>query len=182
MKQRHEVLPWDALSKKAYWDRDVPLVIWKKGIAEAHRSYLPGAVKAFDPVEFIHYFGVNAFKADWPRLRKSLEANIARRHAAVFDLAWSRLISGTWNLAPDERIASMPKRRREFLFAISRRPGSSIYVIAGVLGMQYRRAHEHAQNLSQAGLVLMKPTVQSGRLSNRLFPRPLAAEQMQIRP
>ena len=182
MKQRHEVLPWDALSKKAYWDRDVPLVIWKKGIAEAHRSYLPGAVKAFDPVEFIHYFGVNAFKADWPRLRKSLEADIARRHAAVFDLAWSRLISGTWNLAPDERIASMPKRRREFLFAISRRPGSSIYVIAGVLGMQYRRAHEHAQNLSQAGLVLMKPTVQSGRLSNRLFPRPLAAEQMQIHP
>ena len=29
------------------------------------------AVKAFDPVEFIHYYGVSAFKDDWPRLRKS---------------------------------------------------------------------------------------------------------------
>lgn len=176
MKHRHEVLPWDALSKKAYWDRDVPLATWKKGIAEAHRSYLPGAVKAFDPVEFIHYYGAKTFKSDWPRLRKSLEDDIAKRHAPVFDLAWSRLISGTWNLAPDERIMSMPQRKREFLFAVSREPGLSIYGIAGVLGMQYRRAHEHAQDLIRAGLVLMKPTVQSGRLSNLLFPRSLETQ------
>lgn len=175
MKHRHEVLPWEALSKKAYWDRDVPLNIWKEGIAEAHRSYLPGAVKAFDPIEFIHYYGANEFKSDWPRLRKRLEADMVRRHAAVYDLAWSRLVSGTWNLAPDERVTALPERRREFLFAVSRRPGSSIYAIAAGLGMQYRRAHDHARELSQAGFVLMKPTVQGGRLSNKLFPRGLAA-------
>jgi hypothetical protein len=173
MKQLHEVLPWEALSKKAYWDRNVPLASWKKGIAQAHRSYLPGAIKALDPVEFIHYYGPSAFKADWPRLRRSLGADMTRRHAAVYDLAWSRLTSGTWNLAPDERITSMPKRRREFLFAVSRMPGSSIYALAACLGMQYRRAHDHARDLSQAGLVLIKPTVQGGRLSNLLFPRGL---------
>ena len=173
MKHRDEVLPWDVLSKKAYWDRDVPLATWQQRVREAHRSYLPGAIKAFDPVEFIHYYGVDAFKADWPRLRRSLAADIARRHAAVFDLAWSRLISGTWNLAPDERVTSMPKRRRDFLFAVARKPGSSIYVIAAMLGMQYKRAHEHAKELSQAGLVLIKPAVQTGRLSNLLFPRGL---------
>lgn len=178
MKHRHEVPPWDTLSKKAYWDRDVPLEKWKNGIAEAHRSYLPGAVKAFDPVEFIHYYGVRAFKDDWPRLRKSLDVDIAKHHAAVFDLAWSRLISGTWNLAPDERITTMSKRKREFLFAVSRRPGSSIYLIASVLGMQYRRAHEHAHDLNKAGLVVMKPTVQSGRLSNLLFPRGSTTESI----
>ncbi len=173
MKHRNEVLPWDVLSKKAYWDRDVPLTTWQQRIREAHRSYLPGAIQAFDPVEFIHYYGVDAFKTDWPRLRRSLEADVAKRHSAVFDLAWSRLISGTWNLAPDDRVTSMPKRRREFLFAVARKPGSSIYAIAAMLGMQYKRAHEHARDLSEAGLLLIKPSVQTGRLSNLLFPRGL---------
>ena len=171
MKHRSEILSWEILSKKAYWDRDVPLSTWQQRTSEAHRSYLPGAVKAFDPVEFIHYYGVAAFKADWPRLRKSLEADVARRHTPAFDLAWSRLISGTWNLVPDDRIASLPTRRREFLFAVVGKPGLSIYAIANMLGMQYRRAHEHAKDLSEAGLLLMKPSVQSGRLSKLLFPR-----------
>jgi hypothetical protein len=171
MKHRNEILSWEVLSKKAYWDRDVQLSTWREQIRKAQRSFLPGAIKAFDPVEFIQYYGVEEFKADWPRLRKSLEADIAHRHAPVFDLAWSRLISGSWNLQPDERIASMPPRKREFLFAVARKPGLSIYAIAGSLGMQYRRAHEHAKALSEAGLLLIKPSVQSGRLSNLLFPR-----------
>lgn len=112
--------------QKAYWDTDVPLLTWQQRTSEAHRSYLPGAVKAFNPVEFIHYYGVAAFKADWPRLRKSLEADTARRQTLAFDLAWSRLISGTWNLAPDERIASLPTRRREYLFAVVGEPGLCI--------------------------------------------------------
>jgi hypothetical protein len=170
VKHRSEILSWELLSKKAYWDRDVPLLTWQQRTSEAHRSYLPGAVKAFDPVEFIHYYGVPAFKTDWPRLRKSLEADVARRHTPVFDLAWSRLISGTWNLVPDERIASLPTRRREFLFAVVGKPGLSIYAIASMLGMQYRRAHEHAKDLSAEGLLLMKTSVQSGRSRNLLFP------------
>lgn len=173
MKHRDEILSWEVLSKKAYWDRDVPLATWQERTREAHRSFLPGAIKAFDPVEFIHYYGANAFKVDWPKLRQGLEADVVKRHAPVFDLAWSRLISGSWNLAPDERIALMPARRREFLFAVARKPGMSIYAIAGMLGMQYRRAHEYANALSEAGLLLMKPSVQSGRLSNLLFPRGL---------
>ena len=57
-------------------------------------SYLPGSIGAFDPVEFIHYYGVDAFKADGPRLRQSVEAGAVHR-LPLFDLAWSRLVSGT---------------------------------------------------------------------------------------
>lgn len=173
MKRPDEVLAWVDLSKKAYWDRDVPLATWQQRISEAHRSYLPCAIKAFDPVDFIHYFGVDAFKAQWPRLRKCLDADTAKQHAPVFDLAWSRLVSGSWNLAPDESITTMPERRREFLYAVARKPGLSIYAIAAMLGMQYKRAHEHAKYLGQAGLLFIRPSVKAGRLSNLLFPRGL---------
>ena len=114
MKRRSEILPWDALNKKAFWDRDVPLATWRQGVQEGQRSYLPGAVAAFDPVEFIHYDGVDAFKADWPRLRQSVEAGAVHR-LPLFDLAWSRLVSETWTVPPDERIASLLARKRDFL-------------------------------------------------------------------
>lgn len=169
MKRRSEILPWDALNKKAFWDRDVPLATWRQGVQEGHRSYLPGAVAAFDPVEFIHYYGVDAFKADWPRLRQSVEAGAVQR-LPLFDLAWSRLVSGTWNVPPDERIASLPARKRDFLFAVARKPGASIYAIASTLGMQYKRAHEHARDLCEAGLLRMQPSVETGRMRNLLFP------------
>lgn len=175
MKHRSEILSWDILSTKAYWDRDVSLSNWKEYAHKAHRSFLPGAVKVFDPVEFIHYYGVEEFKVDWPRLRKSLDADTAKRHAPVFDLAWSRLISGSWNLAPDERIASMPPRKREFLFTVARKPGLSIYAIASMLDMQYRRAYDHAKDLIKTGILLVKPSVQSGRVSNLLYPRSAVA-------
>jgi len=132
-------------------------------------SYLPGAVGAFDPVEFIHYCGVDAFKADWPRLRHSVEAG-AVHCLPLFDLAWSRLVSGTWNAPPDERIASLPARKRDFLVAVARKPGASIYAISSVLGMQYKRAHEHARDLCEAGLLRMQPSVETGRMRHLLFP------------
>jgi len=169
MKHRNEILPWEALNKKAYWDRDVSLAIWRQRVQEGHRSYLPGAVAAFDPVEFIHYYGVDAFKADWPRLRRSVDAGAAQR-LPLFDLAWSRLVSGTWNVPPDERIATLPARKRDFLFAVARKPGASIYAIANALGMQYKRAHEHARDLCEAGLLRMQPSVDTGRMRNLLFP------------
>lgn len=56
MKRLSEILPWEVLSKKAFWDRDVSLEVWRRRAKEGHPSYLPGAVAVFDPVEFIHYY------------------------------------------------------------------------------------------------------------------------------
>jgi len=169
MKRINEILPWESLSRKAFWDRSVPLATWRQGAQEGHRSYLPGAVAAFDTVEFVHYYGVDAFKADWPRLRQSIEAGAAQR-LPLFDIAWSRLVSGSWNVSPDQRIASLPARKRDFLFAVARRPGENIYAMANALGMQYKRAHGHARDLCDAGLLRMQPSIDNGRMRNLLFP------------
>lgn len=170
MKRVSEVPAWNDLSKKAYWDRDVPLDVWRKSIREGHPSYLPHAVAAFDPVEFIHYYGVATFKHDWPKLRTFLESSVMRRHGPVFDLAWSRLVGKCWNLPPDARILEMPPRKQAFLMAVARHPGASIYEIASDLGMQYRRAHDHAKDLAESGLVEMQPSVRRGRMRMQLFP------------
>jgi len=173
MKRLGEVLQWSELNKKAYWDRDVHLATWQQRTSEGHPSYLPQAVSAFDPVEFIHYYGVSAFKNDWPSLREKLDPAVLRRHAPMFDLTWSRLVGKSWNLPLDGRIIDMPARKREFLAAVSRTPGVSIYEIANMLGMQYRRAHDHAKALSEDGLVRMQQSARQGRMRNLLFPQAL---------
>ena len=170
MKRLGEVLQWSELNKKAYWDRDVPLATWQQRTSEGHPSYFPQAVSAFDPVEFIHYYGVSAFKDDWPALKEKLDPAVLRRHAPMFDLTWSRLVGKSWNLPLDGRIIDMPARKREFLAAVSRTPGVSIYEIANMLGMQYRRAHDHAKALSEDGLVRMRQSARQGRMRNLLFP------------
>jgi hypothetical protein len=160
---------WEAVSRKAYWDRDVPLEKWRERISTGHRSYLPDAVSAMAVAEFIHFYGVNRFVRDWPVLRAHLPDKVAEK-AGVYDLAWSRLAGGGWNLKPSQDFNAMPARRRQFLVTVARTPGKSIYEVAKSLGMQYRRAHEHAVNLIREGKIRGSDVVEGGHRKIKLYP------------
>jgi hypothetical protein len=169
MKAMAKEVTWEAISKKAYWDRDVPLEKWRDRVSTGHRSYLPDAVVGMTVSEFVHFYGVKNFVRDWPYLRSLLPENVAKK-ASIYDLAWSRLAGGGWNLRPFIDFNTMPEPRRQFLLAVASMPGNSIYELAKSLGMQYRRAHEHAVNLIQAGKVRGKVVVEGGRSKTKLYP------------
>lgn len=160
---------WDALSKKVFWDRTVPVDKWLKGVAAAHRSYLPDSILVMTPAQFIRFYGIQAFKRDWPRLRASLPES-ALGCAPRFDLAWSQAVGGGWNLAPTPDFYSLPEKRRMFLATVARTPGKSIYEIAKNIGLQYRRAHDHAVRLVGDGKIRSVDTVENGRRKKILYP------------
>ena len=169
MKPRSEIEPWEVVSKKVYWDREVALDKWQKMLSVGHPSYLPDAVATMEVVEFIHFYGAQRFVADWPALRASLSA-AAIGQAATYDMAWSRLVSGGWNLKPTKDFYTMPKRRKQFLLCVARSPGKSIYELAKDLGLQYRRAHEHAQRLINEGKLRAAEVVEGGHRKRKLYP------------
>ena len=160
---------WKAVSKKAYWDRDVNLDNWRERVALGHRSYLPDAIIAMHAKEFLHFYGVKPFAQDWPRLRAQLPPNIANR-VALHDVFWSQLVGGGYNLKPTPDFYQMPKRRREFLISVAKHPGKSIYEIAKRLDMQYRRAHDHASALIEAGRIRGRAFFEGGRRKIKLYP------------
>lgn len=169
MKPMVEIESWDAVSKKVYWDRSVALEKWRERVAEGHRSYLPDAVSTMNVREFIHFYGAGRFVSDWPSLRGLLPEAVAK-HAGIYDLAWSRMAGGGWNLRPTEDFFSMPAKRRLFLLSVAKHPGKSIYEIAKSLGMQYRRAHEHAENLVKAGRIRSDDVIEGGHRKRKLYP------------
>jgi hypothetical protein len=169
MKPLAEVESWEIVSKKTYWDRDVPLEKWRDRISTGHRSYLPDAVTGMDVSEFIHFYGAKRFVRDWPLLR-SLLPEMAAMKTGVYDMAWSRLAGGGWNLRPTPDFNALRERRRQFMVAVANMPGRSIYEVAKALGMQYRRAHEHAVNLIQAGKIRGKAVIEGGHRKTKLYP------------
>ena len=169
MKPRDEIESWDVVSKKVYWDRDVVLDKWRSMVSLGHRSYLPDAVKTMDVTEFIHFYGSKRFVETWPELRACLPVT-ADRDAKIYDAAWSRLVGGGWNLKPTRDFYSMPKRRRQFLLLAARSPGKSIYALAKELGMQYRRAHDHAQGLINEGKLRHIEVIEGGLRKRKLYP------------
>lgn len=160
---------WAAVSKKAYWDRNVSLDRWKKMVAVGHRSYLPDAISAITPVEFIGFYGLANFTRDWPTMRAKLPAE-AMKNAGMFDLAWSRAVGGGWNLKPTGDFFDMPEKRRFFLTLVARTPGKSIYEIAKSLGLQYRRAHDHAVLLIKTGKIRSVEALEGGHRKLKLYP------------
>ena len=66
---------WETLSKKVYWDRDVPLERWRERISAGHRSYLPAAVSTMTPAEFVRFYGLSKFKRDWPAIRRGVNSS-----------------------------------------------------------------------------------------------------------
>lgn len=122
-----------------------------------------------DVSEFLHYYGVKRFVRDWPFLKNTLPANIARK-AGVHDLAWSKLSGGGWNLRPFPDFNSMPKRRRQFLVAVAKKPGMSVNEVAETLGIECERARAHAANLILERKIRVKQVVEGGSLKTKLFP------------
>jgi hypothetical protein len=169
VRERWKPENWEAVSKKAYWDRDVPLEKWRERISTGHRSYLPDAVSGIDVAEFVHFYGAERFVRDWPTLRPLLPGKVAKR-TGVYDLAWSRLAGGGWNLRPVPDFNAMPERRRQFFVAVARSPGKSIYEVAKSLGMQYRRAHDHALNLIREGKIRGADVMEGGHRKTKLYP------------
>lgn len=169
MKTRSEIEPWPVVSQKVYWDRTVTLDKWREKVAEGHRAYLPDAVITLDVTEFIHFYGTQRFVADWPSLRETLPTETMQR-VATYDMAWSYLAGGGWNLKPMRDLAAMPRRRKQFLLYAARSPGKSIYELAKDLGLQYRRAHAHAQSLIAEGKLRAKEVTEGGRRKRKLYP------------
>jgi len=169
MKPINTVESWKSVSKKVYWDRDVSLEKWIEKVSVGHRSYLPDAISAMDVSEFLYFYGVKKFTRDWPELRCHLPENVARK-SGVYDLAWSKLVGGGWNLKPYSDFNHMPKRKQQFLIAVAKTPGLSIYEVAKSLDMQYRRAFEHAVNLRREGKMRASEVVESGRKKTKLYP------------
>ena len=160
---------WESISKKVFWDRDVALERWRERVAQGHHSYLPTSVATMAPAEFVRFYGLAEFKRDWPTMRALLPAD-AMRHTGVFDLAWSVAVGGGWNLKPTQDFLALPEKRRAFLTHVARYPGKSIYEIARQLGLQYRRAHDHASWLTKADNIKRVAITEKGRSEIRLFP------------
>jgi hypothetical protein len=161
--------PWDVVSKKAYWDRDVDLHKWRDRIAIGHRSYLPDAVTAMHPREFIHFYGRQPFVSAWPKLRAMLPEQVARQ-CGLYDVFWSQLAGGGYNLKPLPDFYALPTRRHEFLTAVARTPGKSIYEIGKSLGLQYRRAHDHAVALMHDKRIKGRAVMDGNRRKIKLYP------------
>ena len=160
---------WETVSKKAYWDRDVPLDKWREMISKGHRSYLPDAVICLTAAEFIRFYGVERFVKNWPVLRALLLEKAAVK-TGFYDIVWSRLAGGGWNLRPFPDFNDMPEGRRRFLVAAVRAPGKCIYEVAKALGMPYRRAHEHAVKLIGEGKLRGAAVMEGGRRKTKLYP------------
>ena len=165
---RSEIV-WESVSKKTYWDRTVAVNDWRIGVKAGHRSYLPDAIIWMTAREFIFFYGIEPFKADWPRLR-ALLPQTALKKSGTYDIAWSYLYSGGWNLKPTPDFFSMPERRRAFLVAACKAPGLNIYAIGKSLGMQYRRAHDHAKTLIAQGKLRGDGITEAGRTKIKLYP------------
>ena len=153
---------WATLSHKVFWDRAVPLAKWRAGVAAGHRSYLPDSIRGMTPAQFVRHYGKPAFVHDWPGLRASLPQE-ALRHAPRFDLAWSRAAGGGFNLWPAPDFHALAGKRRLFLIQVAKSPGKSIYEMANLLGLQYRRAHDHATGLIADGKIRAVDAVRNGR-------------------
>ena len=170
LEQAHCIDTWATLSKKVFWDRDVALERWRERVAEGHRSYLPDSIATMTPVEFVQFYGLDNFKRDWPMLRAALPKETLK-FASVFDVAWSHAVGGGWNLVPAADYYEMAAKRRAFLTEVSRLPGRSIYEVAKILGMQYRRAHDHASSLIEEEKIRAVDAVENGLRKRRLYPK-----------
>jgi hypothetical protein len=164
---------WAEISKRAYWNRAVELADWQSKTSQEHRSYLPQALQFFSAKEFVQLYGEEAFCADWPRLKaqaESLQPSLAQ-FFPLYDVRWSQLMEAGVNLRPHLWWFELSKREKEFLRCVSSKPGQSIYKTAKDLGMQYRRAHDYAQDLMQRGIVFARQETVSSRRQNRLYPK-----------
>lgn len=159
--------PWSQVARLAFWSRDVDLTTWRTGVLAGHPSYLPQSVKYMSSWNFIRFLGRKPFVEKWPELRKFLVAGSA--DVARLDAAWSYATTGTFNMPPEAASASLPGRRREVLDAIVRHQGASIYDVAKLAQVPYRRAYDHVAALIEQGLVRKRSHERGPRRVTQLY-------------
>ncbi len=142
---------WSEVARIAFWNRDVNVETWRKGVLSGHPSYLPQSVKRISTWNFIRFLGKKNFIDAWPKVRESLNKNSA--DCARLDAAWSFAVTGTFNMPPEAANFSFPGRRREIFDTIVHHQGASIYDIAKIARVPYRRTYEHVKVLAEQGLV-----------------------------
>ncbi len=143
--------PWEVVARAVFWSRDVALPTWRKQVLLGHPSYLPDSVSRMSSRNFIRFLGRDNFRQHWPQLQTQLptgHAGIAR-----LDAAWSLIQTGTFNMAPQAALAHWPGRSREVFDAIVQHQGASIYEVAKMTGVPYRRAFDHIRAMEQRALV-----------------------------
>lgn len=159
--------PWAEVARQVFWSREVDLATWRAGILAGHRSYLPDSVKRMSTWNFVRFLGRRTFEEKWPEIRKALDPGLP--DVARLDLAWSYAMTGTFNMRPESAFASLPGRRREILDAIVHHQGASIYEIAKIAQVPYRRAHDHVSALIAQGLVRKRMDARGPRPLARLY-------------
>ena len=159
--------PWSQVARLVFWSRDIDQTTWREGVLAAHPSYLPASVKRMSTWNFIRFLGRKRFIDAWPELRKSLDTGSPDR--ARLDAAWSYAASGTFNLPPESAHAAFPGRRREVFDAIVHHQGASIYDIAKIAQVPYRRAHGHVAALIEQDLVRKRMDERGPRRIARLY-------------
>jgi len=159
--------PWSQVARLAFWSRDVDLAQWRAGVLSGHSSYLPQSVRSMSSWNFIRFLGRKLFIASWPELRKKLDT--ASPDVARLDAAWSYASTGTFNMPPEAALAALPGRRREVLDAIVHHQGASIYDVAKLAQVPYRRAYDHVAALINQGLVRKRMDARNTRRVAQLY-------------
>lgn len=158
---------WCQVAQMVFWGRNVELGAWRAGIMAAHRSYLPQSAKSMSSWNFIRFLGRNQFVAHWPEIRQALDVNSPE--VARLDAAWSYAATGTFNMPPQAALASLPGRRREVLNIIIHQQGVSIYDVAKLTKIAYRRVFDHVTALISQGLVRKRIDEHGPRRIARLY-------------
>jgi len=159
--------PWSQVARLAFWSRDVDLATWRAGVLAGHPSYLPQSVKSMSTWNFVRFLGRQQFVSKWAELRMTLDTKSP--DVARLDAAWSYATTGTFNMPPEAASASLPGRRREVLDTIVRHQGASIYGVAKLAQVPYRRAYDHVSALIAQGLVRMRMDERGPRRVARLY-------------
>lgn len=162
---------WEDLRVQAFWDRAVSLHDWREGFFAGSPSYGPQTLRGIRAADAIPLLGAAEFVQAWPALREVYLTLLPdmRRRIRTWDSYWSREVSGTADIAPLEAWARLPRRTREFLVHVARRPGDTIYGAAKAIGATYRRAHDHYRRLSALGFLKESAEVSGGRRRTRLY-------------
>lgn len=82
--------------------------------------------------------------------------------------AWSYLATGTANMRAEAALAKFPGRSREVYDQVVQHQGASIYAIASLSGIPYRRVYAHVARMVASGLMETRLDESGPRRQQRL--------------
>jgi hypothetical protein len=146
--------PWSVVARAVFWSRDVELPTWREMCLRGHASYLPDSISRMSTKNFLRFLGRDNFVKNWPTMRTSPSvAHLQFKGVPRLDVAWSYLATGTANMPAEAALAKFPGRSREVYDQVVRHQGTSIYKIARLSGIPYRRVHAHVTRIIACGLI-----------------------------